>query len=181
MARSRKIRKGDDDDGTTLEVDNPFDYAADDRGEGAKRIKVKRALRNDPLAKMHATGRLNDVEYSIGRDLQELFEAVEIGHVRGVDFTNEPVDGGGHVPQGITDRQLQAAKMLNKQVYPVLGQIGTTLVRAILAEGMLPEEFARKLGATDAREINSYGREFRRYLAALAPVFGYETGVSNTC
>jgi hypothetical protein len=172
MAKKRKIKRAIDE---TVEVDNPLYLEKDQMGRsaGPRRIRVQRALRNDPLAKLHATGRLNDVELRVGRRVQSLMEASEVGGIRTMDPTNEPVDGGGKIREPINDRQLRAMKYLNGTLYPLLGKLGKALVSAVLAGGMMPEDYARSTGIGDARGINSIGREFQRYLGMLAGELGY--------
>jgi hypothetical protein len=135
---------------------------------------VQRALRNDPLAKLHSTGRLNDLELRVGRHVQALVETGQAGGIKAMDPTNEPVDGGGKIREPINDHQLRALKQLNG-IYPLLGKLGSALVFAVLAGGMMPEDYARSIGVLDTRGINSIGREFARYLGMLAAELGYAT------
>jgi hypothetical protein len=172
--KTKKIKRVIDD---TVEVDNPLYLAQDKLGRaaGTKRIRVQRALRNDPIAKLHSTGRLNDLEFRVGRDIQAVVEAGQVGGIKAMDPTNEPVDGGGKIREPINDRQLRAMKLLNGTIYPLLGKLGSSLVFAVLAGGMMPEDYARSIGVLDTRGINSIGREFARYLGMLATELGYAT------
>ncbi len=136
-----------------------------------ERVTVVRAMRTDALVRLHHARRIDDCAYEAGRMMQALMEAAEVRGPRSVDTTQEPVDGGGGVPTIMSDRQFKAIKQLNS-IYPVLGQDGYALVYAVLAKGMMPEQYGRAMGMTDLRDLNALGRELRRRLDNLAVVFG---------
>lgn len=107
-------------------VDNPVEYA--ERIVNPT-IRVERALRHDPVAEMYAHGHLGPVyrdrekvtRPSTGSMALVLLQAArqwqrvneDAGpHTKSSGHLQEPVDGGGRLPQGITDRQLDAHKKL---------------------------------------------------------------------
>jgi hypothetical protein len=173
----------------TIEVRNPRYEPG--HPEEVQHTTVVRAIRDDPLGRLHATGRLRPAKDQwgddgredtglasclAGRELQRLFEAAEVRGPRSVDLTQDPVDGGGRVPEIMTDKQMKAIKRLN-ELYPIMGLVGKWLLIAVLCRGMMPEEYARALGITDPREINSFGRELRRHLEVMAQELGYASRV----
>lgn len=153
----------------TRRVDNPL-YDADQPLEH-RVIVVERSLR-DPLDKLHHTKRIGDAEFAAGRMLQRLLGSAEVGRVRSQDPSREPVDGGGHVPDVMTDNQLRAINAL-QIIWRILGHEDAVFVRAVLADGMMPEEYGRKMGkARGDREISHWGWLFAKRMQRLAVHFG---------
>lgn len=152
----------------TIEVDNPYFGPA--APEEHRRITAIRSLQ-DPLSKLHHTRRIDDTELRAGRHMQALLETAEVGKIGSIDPSREGVDGGNHMPDVLTDRQRDALKAL-VSLWPKLGLDGAALVRAVLAEGVMPEDYARRL-FTSARDINAMGRLFKWKLGLLATEFGY--------
>src|SRR3990167_1373238 len=79
------------------------------------RVMAHRQLRDDPLGQMHARRQLGDgsegeARYRAGRAFQVEHEAAGVGRLRSSGDICEPVDNGGRVADGITDRQLAAIK-----------------------------------------------------------------------
>lgn len=157
------------------EVDNPR-YEPGHPVE-LKKVSVKRSIRNDVLEKLRVTKRLSETEYLVAREMQALFEAAEIGHVRSADPTREPVDGGGGVREPINDRQQRAAKRLAELQGERwgIGRDGMQIVRCVCAEGMMPEDVARAWGYSTERQIAFVGQYLRRMLNLLAVPLGYES------
>ena len=149
-------------------VDNPY-YGPAAPAEH-RTIKAIRSLR-DPLSKLHHTRRIDEAEYRAGRRMQALLEAAEVGKLRSQDTTREGVDGGGHMPEVLSERQLRAIKALNR-IWPLLGKDGSALVTAVLAHGMMPETYAARLDRRSQDDVRATGRHLKWQLALLARHFG---------
>lgn len=172
--RSRRRRKAKQ---PVMEIDNPFYYGAQISSiskEVGEPIKIK-ALRskNDVINRLWIRGSINDDEERAARKLEQLLKDAEMGHLGGLDLTNEPVDGGRGAKDRFTDRHIDASRVLAGQIWPLLGKLGQALVRAVLVEGMMPEEFARRMGMADPRDINRQSRNFADYMGVVADHFGY--------
>src|SRR3974390_2897019 len=66
-------------------VDDPY---------GPGKIDVVRSVRDDPLAGLRARRFIDEAQFVAGRHWQQCWEDSEIGQVRAIDTTKEPVDGG---------------------------------------------------------------------------------------
>ncbi len=133
----------------TIELPNPL-YQ---RGHPAelRTVTLARALRDDPLGRLHARRQIGLAQYRAGREWQETYEAAAIGHVGSIDPSNEPVDGSPHHAGPNLDRITKATRKLAGWDR-LLGQYG-----CIIRFG--DEEF--------------YGKRFRECLNCLARDMGY--------
>lgn len=109
----------------TAVVDDPY--------EPGSNIAVLRATRDDPLAGMFSRGSIDLAQMSAGRKWQQHWEDAEIGAVRAIDPTKEPVDGKGPPPAPFTERKRLAMLEL-RQVSIVLGWEGNRIVNEILGD-----------------------------------------------
>lgn len=158
-----------------FEVDNPF-YHIDEPTQ-PKRIVVIRALRDDPLAKLHSRGYIGKGELQAGRKLQELFEASEIGSISSQDPSREYVDGGGQIRDIFTVKQERALKQL-AEVRNGLGQSGYDICRSFLAERKTIEQIALAHHHVVTKAAITYmGHRFRECLKTASVILGYATGV----
>lgn len=140
-------------------VDDPYEVGA--------KIKVAAQLRDDPLGRLYARDQIDHAQYNAGRHYQGLLEHAEVGGLKAMDTTKEPVDGSGQFIEPITDRQIKAAKELNR-LSRVLGQEGEALVRATLGLRCFVTG-----GAPSRQEREYLGRRFRECLDTLAGALGY--------
>ena len=147
----------------TAVVDDPYEAGA--------RITVAVSLRDDPLRRLRARNQIDEAQFQAGRHWQRLCEEVEIGSIRAVDTTREPVDGGSQ-RQPVTDRQRRAARGLMRAAR-ALGREGDALVRDVLGRRLFIEQAASLRGATTQRSIDYVGRRLRECLETLASEFGY--------
>lgn len=149
-------------------VDNPYEH------DGAPpKIKTQRQLRGDRLALLQHRRQIGEAEYMAGREYQRLCEAAEVGSVGAMDPSKDPVDGGGAVPDVLTDRQLDALKRL-AGIDAVLGDPGWRLARAVLIDGLTYPQVAQRYYSGATRPTVTYvGRRFRECLETLAKEFGY--------
>lgn len=148
----------------TVVVEDPY--------ERGSHITAISSFRDDPLGRLHARGQIDEAQYQAGRRWQSLFEAAQIGGIKAMDTTKEPVDGGS-APEVLTDRQQKAIKELNA-LYPILGKEGSALVRDVLGNRMFMEQVAdaRKMNTCpDSSDMRYLGKRFRECLECLAREF----------
>lgn len=143
-------------------VDDPYELGA--------RITVLRSLRDDPLARMHVRGQIDDAQMAAGRHWQHSYEIAEICGATGIDPTRDYVDGGS-VPEPLTDARRRAVSDLNRAAR-LVGVIGESVLRDVLVLGMMPAQVAAARGYSDERSIRFYARTFRDALEALAIEYG---------
>jgi len=146
-----------------LEVKDPYDGG---------RLIVARSLRDDPLARLHDRHHIDDAQYAAGRAWQALYEAAEIGGARAIDPTREPVDGGGRIPEPITDRQRHAVRELGR-LGRALGEQGDALVRDVLGRRLFIEQAAARREQFSRDAIEYLGKRFRECLETLARNMGF--------
>ena len=144
----------------------------DDPYEKGGRIEVLRALRDDPLAGLHAAKQVDEPQYLAGRHLQRAYELAEIGGARAIDPTREAVDGGGIAQPTVSDAQAKAIGDIAR-AHRALGMEGESIVRDILMRHLSVAQTAAKRGTVSEREQNYIGRRFRECLDTLALVFGH--------
>jgi hypothetical protein len=76
------------------------------------RIRTERALRDDPLGQMHQRKQIGEAQYQAGRRFQQTWEAAGTP-LRSSGNIIEHVDGGRTASDGITDKRMAAAKLLD--------------------------------------------------------------------
>jgi hypothetical protein len=136
----------------------------DDPLEQGKRLEVTVTLRDDILRHLRVRGDIDEAQFRAGRLYERYAEASQIGSVKGMDTTKEPVDGGGEFYEAITDRQIAAVRQLS-EAGRVLGRRGEILIRRILVN----REKFRDIAASQAeRDIAFVRRQFRECLDELA-------------
>lgn len=145
-----------------VEVDDPYEQGG--------RITVLRSLRDDPLARLHSRGHIDRAQYAAGRAWQADYEAAEVGGVKAMDTTKEPVDGR-RLPEMLTERQQQALRRIARDDR-ALGQEGAILIRRVLVAGMTFEQIAAERGGVGQVMTRYIGRRFREALETLARVRG---------
>lgn len=154
----------------TIELPNPRYQPG--HPEELKRVTVVRALRDDPLGRLHARKQIGEAQYRAGREWQAAYEDCAIGHVGSIDPSNEPVDGSPKHAGPNLDRITRAARKLAKWDR-ALGQDGSAIVRDILAERRSIEQVAARRGECSRTALDYFGRRFRECLTALAREMGY--------
>jgi hypothetical protein len=120
-----------------------------------------RALRDDPLARLHVRRQIDEAQYHGGRAFQRDFEAAERGP-KAIDFTKEAVDGGS-MPEPITEAQRKAARRL-AQVYRNLGQDGSAIAHDVLVHGLTMAAIAMRRGLSGRKYDEYFGMRFRECL-----------------
>jgi hypothetical protein len=145
------------------DVEDPYD---------GSRIAVLVSLRDDPLGLLYARHHIDTAQFNAGRHWQQLYEASQIGGVRGMDTTHEPVDSSTVLQDLLAERRRRAIAKLMR-VSSALGRTGDALVRDILGRGMFVNEAATARGILTPRGIATLGSRFRECLEDLAKEFGY--------
>ncbi len=164
MARRRKVKPMLTE---TIEVRNPRYEPG--HPEELQRVTVRRALRDDPLGRLHARRQIGEAQYRAGRAWQAAYEAASIGHVGSIDPSNEPVDGSPHHHGPDLDRITTAARKLARWDR-LLGADGCAILRDVLAERLTMAAIALRRGFGNEEY---YGKRVRECLTCLARDMGY--------
>lgn len=153
-------------------VENPFKYD----GSPAK-IPAAASTRDDPLRGMLSRGQIDVCQFEAGRLWQKYREQSEIGGLKAMDFTREPVDGGPGFPEPITDDQRKAVgKLIEARRH--LGSYGADLIESVLCynpvmrRGMTIVEAAAERKMVSKRGELYIGRRFIECLESLAKLWG---------
>jgi hypothetical protein len=147
-----------------IEVDDPMALEPGDK------IMALRSMRDDPLARLHDRGHIDEAQYHAGRSFQHDFEVAERGP-QAIDPSKEYVDGG-KLPEPITEQQRKAVGMLAR-VYEALGQNGSALIHSILIDRQTMDIVCEIRGMSGIREKLYLGRRFRECLEELAVIYGF--------
>jgi hypothetical protein len=149
-----------------VEVDDPLAL------EAGEKIVVLRSIRNDPLARLHSRGQIDEAQYQGGRAFQNDWERAERGP-QAVDPTREYVDGV-QAREPITEGQRKAVLRLNR-IERELGADGSALVHDVLVQGMTMEQIGRRRGLSTQRWKDYFSRRFQECLDRLALAYGFAT------
>ena len=164
-----------------VEIEDP--YGLREFGGGPPKISALASIRDDPLGRLHARGQIDEAKYNAGRLWQREYECSQIGQVKAIDTTKEPVDGGSF-PEPMTERQRRAMRVVS-QASAVLGKDGDWLVRQVLGERRFLFDIATMRGDVDSdgepkrRAIEYYGQRLRECLETLAVFFNLASPVHN--
>lgn len=150
------------------EVDDPWGKPT--KEDPHPKITVIRSLA-DPLAWLKHHGKLKQYQITAGNIWQKLYFEAEIGALKAMDPTKEPVDGGGSCVEILTDKRRHAVAMLAR-CSSALGWNGDRLIRDILGLGMSIEEVAGASGWNTSRGQRDVRTMLCIYLDILAKVLG---------
>lgn len=156
-------------------VDNPGELIQGQRvlpSDAPAKIIAFRSYRDDPLALMLSRKQITKWQFEAGRAWQRLYREADVTHVKAMDPTKEPVDGGGNVMLGLADRKLDAVDRKNALVGKLRAQ-DVRLLDFVLIAGMGIREYAHATGWNTARNVKAAGLQFRQVLELLAKEFGY--------
>lgn len=142
-------------------VDDPY-------GHGEK-IQVIRSVRDDVLGHLHARKEIDEAQFQAGRRYERLAEQSQIGSVKAMDPTKEPVDGGGAVVEPISDRQIAAVRELS-EAGQVLGRRNDALVRQILIDRL---KFKAVAPSIERNDVAHARRVFFECLDDLAILWNF--------
>lgn len=147
-----------------------------------ERSRVTRNIRGDILGGLYARQQIDQHQFQAGREWQRHWEAAEIGGMKAMDTTKEPVDGGGLIVEPLTDKQRLAVKRL-ACADADLGLEGRYLLIDVLGKGLSIEVAASLRGAMSMPERKFWGKRLRECLDTLAVTYGYAdrrlTGPAN--
>lgn len=148
-----------------VEVADPYE-------RGATVIAIQN-LRDDPLARLHARGQIPLHIFNAGREMQGYYERAEIGAVKAMDPTKEPVDGGGGIPETVTEAVQRAVKAIER-VDEKLGKEGAALIRAVLSQGLFVHQIMNlRWGGVESAENRYISRRFHECMNTIAEELGY--------
>ena len=134
-------------------------------GDGTK-LRVVRNLRGDTLAYLRDRNQIDEHQFHAGRRWQEIYEAA-CGTVPAMDTTKEPVDGGGVVSDGLTEKRKRATKALLSADLALQPE-GAYLMRHIAGSGITLAQASEVRGVS----AKTLGKKFRVCLDVLAVEFG---------
>lgn len=143
---------------TSIVVDDPYE-------QGAK-ITALRSLRDDVLGHLLARSEIDQAQFEAGRCYERYAEQSQIGSVKAMDPTKEPVDGGGGIVEPISDRQIAAVREL-AEAARVLGRRGEIIVRAILVDRKKFRDIARSSREGDVAHVRLSFKDGLEELAIL--------------
>lgn len=138
----------------------------DDPLERGKRLEVTVTLRDDILRHLRVRGEIDEAQFQAGRLYERYAEQSQIGSVKAMDTTKEPVDGGGEFYEAVTDRQIAAVRQLS-EAGRVLGRKGELLVRKILIERRKFRDIAGDGGRYDLAYVRRHFFDCLDELAVL--------------
>jgi hypothetical protein len=154
----------------TIAVDNPAHQPG--HAAATATTTVRRALRDDPLGRLHARGQISAAQLNAGRRWQVAWEITEGRIMRAPDPTQPLVDRSRTAPAGPDLDQILRARARLTQWDAVLGSVGSYLVRCVLVDGRTMEQIADANGEASTRAIDYYGRRLRECLTTLADQMG---------
>jgi hypothetical protein len=140
-------------------------------------MTVIRALRDDPVGRMHSRHQIDEAQYQAARMFQQAADRATLGAVRSVDLSKTKVSGG-LTPDPLSDTRKQARAQMRhaeERVARHHGLEGLGLMRAVLLERQSVEQTAKLRGAETEREIRFWSWLFRACLSVLAMAFDYAT------
>jgi len=147
-------------------VDNPY--------QAGQKITVSASLRDDPLRRLLAYNSIDQAQYAAGRHLQGLFEAAELGAIKAMDFSKEPVDGYT-APEMLSERQEKAIRTL-RWLRGRIDAHSLALLRDVLASRMYIYQAAAARGYNGRGGISKVTVWFRESLEAAAEELGFASG-----
>lgn len=147
-----------------VEVDDPYNPQ--------EKIVVMRSYRDDPLEQLFAKGHIDEPQRNAGVEWQKDYEATEgAGAVKAMQY-KDPVDGGGQLPDPITDRRARAAKRL-AQCDRALGEHGSQIVRLYLGHRMSAANISIFMGNVGKSSVDYIGRRIRECLETIAIQYNF--------
>lgn len=150
-----------------VEVDDPYNPQ--------EKIVVMRSYRDDPLEQLFAKGHIDETQRLAGAEWQRDFEAAQgASAVRAMQY-KDPVDGGGQIPDPITDRQREAVKRL-AACDRALGQHGSQIIRLWLGDRLPAASISIFMGDFTKAGAGYIGRRIRECLETLAVQYKFRDG-----
>lgn len=151
-------------------VENP-DFSRDHAEGKAGNIRIIKAqvnVRESAIATLAARGALDAAQVASADRFRALWERMGGKGVKAIDYSNEPVDGGGY-SDPIVSTQLEAGKQL-KRCRELLGEYGYNLVRLVAGERKSIHEIC---GSRREREFTAM--RLRQDLTSLAEMWNLQS------
>lgn len=158
-----------------VDVDNP-EYSRDHDGASGNPKKIRAAFnsKESPVMWMHARNWVTDSQAMAATEFRRLYEMCGGAGARAIDFTKEPVDGGGYIDP-ISDRRMDAAKEL-MQVQHRLGRSGYDLVERVCGQLFFIKQVAAQYrNSSSKRYETKLANQLKDCLDVLAIDWGYQT------
>ena len=154
------------------EADNPL-YSRAHHPSRSNPVKIKVAvnLKESPLGYLAHRKIINEAQLKAGIEFRRLWEIMGGSGVAAMDYSKDPVDGGGW-SDPINARQFEAGKKLNA-VRLHIGVRPYEIVQKVAGEGV----FLSVLGRSH-RERLTYSDYLKDALTDLSILWGFETGKS---
>lgn len=154
-------------------VDNPH-YSRAHSGEkwNPPKSAAVMNIRESAISLLAAKGVINAAQVAAADRFRGLWETLGGSGAGALDYTKEPVDGGG-VSEPITVKQLEAGRQLkaaSKELKELHGEYAYRLVGYIAGEGRSIHEMTETRRQRDTMTDN-----LRTYLDILAALWGYST------
>lgn len=144
MAKTRKRQPLPESTRAQVEVENP-NWSRDHHGrrDNPRYITATVSLRESAITTMHARKLIDDAQAAAAVRFRRNWEAMGGKGAGAMDYTKEPVDGGG-MPETVSDRHLMAGREL-EACRRLLGMRGYRLVCQVCGEGyQIAELFSEK-------------------------------------
>lgn len=151
-------------------VENP-DFSRDHVEGKAGNVRIIKAqvnIRESAIATLAQKGGLDDAQVAAADRFRALWERMGGKGTGAIDYTKEPVDGGGH-RDPISISQLEAGHEL-KRCRALLGEYGYLIVRLVAGERRSLHEICGS-----RRERESTADHLRIDLTALAKLWNMQT------
>lgn len=151
-----------------LEVDNPlYSRAHDGDKTNPRTITACYNSRESYAGFLYARKAITQAEHMAATRIRQAYEGIGGAGAKAMDYTKEPVDGGGH-GEPISQRQLMFGRVL-KDASLFLGPQGYDLVIKLAGQGLWPKDLSQDKGR---REY--WGKRFTECLETLAVHWGYQ-------
>lgn len=162
---------------TTREVPNPLFMADHDEGSGNVRmIHAAINVRESAVETLYARGLLDDGQKRAADRFRAIWEAMGGAGAGAMDYTREPVDGGG-AREAITDRLVRAGQemhMAERALEAAHGRYAVKLVGYVAGDG----HSIRDLTQT-RRQRDTMTDMLRLYLDVLAELWGFSNSATG--
>ena len=145
-------------------------------------MTVIRALKDDPVGRMHSRHQIDEAQYKAARAFQEAADQATIGSMRSIDLGKTKVSGGLPSDPLTPSRQkaMKWVRVAEEAVARRFGFEGLSFCRAVLCDRLSVEQAARTRGAESDRELHSWGWLFKKCLTCLAVKFGFSTSAHQS-
>lgn len=154
---------------TSVKIENPeHAFQHDEKLGNPKFIHAPFNMRESPVTWMLKQKTIDEAQAKAASRFRSLYEAAGGAGVKALNYTKEPVDGGGF-PDVLTDRKHRAGLEL-AEVQNFLGRAGFGLVEQICGQCI----WIKDIEPTKYRQIKT-GKRLKECLTALAQFWNYQS------